>query len=401
MNNISSVERFLLFSAALDPDIYVQCTTSEQRRLVTSGIFVLIPAFLACFSGIFAAPLVFDNSITVFVFPFLYAILIYIIDRAIVMHTKSGEINFPMFVRFMLALLLSLMMSEPLVLHVFRDEIKGTEERRSKAIESQYDSALGVAIKPLLIQIRSNDSIVLASLYAFSTETDGSGGTQTSGIGAVAREKKTIWEDLKKSMDKKNKQIINQIEQLKTISDNRKRTALQAIPKGIAGKMNTLHELADNSYLIWITSLILRIILIIFDMLPILFKLMPTSKRYELYSYLLRQKHECYFDAINAQSGRAFETVQNEVNLISEHQSLNSETRYVQEISEGFRNHIQALTDECYELYKSKKGVEHSIEAMIKDEKLKKAYLERIEDEFVVLINKISKAKGNSSQSKN
>jgi|GEM_PF-3684356 hypothetical protein len=382
MYHITLPERFLLFSAALDPEIYSKCTPTEQQRLLTNGVFVLIPTFVAYFSGTYASPLLFDNPISEFLFPFAFALIIYSIDRAIVMYTKAGEYNFPMLIRFLLAFSLSIIMAEPLVLHIYRDEVTAEEFRKEKQIETHYDSLLRLFVKPSEDQIKTNDSIVDQSLYLYSIETDGSGGTRTAGIGEIAREKKSIWEQQKKTKDEQNAQIAKGIEHLKKSYDEKKQAALAAIPKGIAGKMSVLHELANDSFIIWISSFMLRLILILLDILPILLKLIPLKKREDLYSHLLLQKHDCYFDAVNDQIELTYKTILNKVKLISEDQDQSSELGFAQGTGDNFRKHLQTLTNEWNELYRSKKDAEISIDRSVKDEKLKKIYLNQIQSEF-------------------
>lgn len=402
MQNISWFERILLFSAATDPEIYAKCTYSEQSKLLSNGMFVFIPASMAVFSGAYAAPYLFDSPMQQNVFPLAYGLVVYLIDRAIMLHTKPGERSLALLCRIILALLLSFVLAEPLVLHIFRDNIQEEQARQKRNIEQKSDRLLNDAIKPLEKEKSTYDSMTIANRDIYVREADGSAGTGQKGVGKVSDLKKLVWIESQKDAVDKHKYLNIKIDSIRQSITAQKAVELKFVATGLTGAMKTLHQLADSNFVIWLGCLVLRLILVFLDMLPIFLKINPPKKRSEdLYNYLLGKKNDNYFDAANTHHSVDFELAHNRYKSISEHQLHENELVHLKKFSSDMEKGILALSDEYKYVCVLRQETQASITNMVKDNNMRKIMLKRLEeifDEFICGIGEASKKQNQQFQ---
>ena len=381
MQKLTAIERILLFAAALDPNLYVKCTPTEKYKLLMNGGFVCIPACMALFSGIFASKWLFDDILSRAVLVLFYVMLIFFLDRAILMYTKTGEFNFAMLVRAILAIALSLIMAEPIVLQIFRDEILADESRQISEILAHERSILQAQIKPIEAEITKNDSIMNVYLYELNLESNGQGGSKKYGIGPIFAKRQYLYDEKKREVDISNKAKIDHIHFLRNQSEDRAKSELGNVATGLSGKYNRLAQLAKASPAIYLGSMLWRIVLILFDILPLLLKLIKPKRREDLYPFLLQQQHDGYFDAINTRRKEDYQTILNDVQNLSQQQLKHSQSKCFHDGVDDLKSLIQQLTNDGYDIYRIKKEAEMSLENL-DDKDLKKSFLNHLNQQM-------------------
>ena len=144
--------RFLLFSSGVNMDILLKHCPEEINKYASIGWVILMTAVMAVFSGGYAFYITFDNVILSIFFGILWGIVIFSLDRYIVMSIKKprteklstiwieqdktkkkkmilekiGAIVSTFFMalpRFILAILIAFVVSKPLELRLFQDRI--------------------------------------------------------------------------------------------------------------------------------------------------------------------------------------------------------------------------------------------------------------------------------------
>jgi hypothetical protein len=293
------------------------------------------------------------------------------------MYTKTGELNFALLMRATLALALSFLMAEPIVIEIFSDEIIADEARRMNAIEAHENNLLQMQIAPINLEISKNDSIMNSFLFELNREATGEGGSKKPGTGPIFTKRQHLYDEKKKEVDMNKQQKLEHIQILSKQTEERIRGECKNVATGLSGKYNTLDRLATQSSAIYWGTLLFRIVLVLFDMLPLLIKLIKPKRREELYSYLAQQQNDNYFDALNSQRKSGFQTVSNQVSSLSQHQLSESQRVLRQNTVDNLKIFIQQMANDSYDIHRTKKEAEAMI-ARLDDIDLKKTLIRRL-----------------------
>jgi len=122
---------FLVFCSGCDPDILNECPKSEKVKFSSIGATVLFTGILACLSGGYALHTIFQDIPFSIVLSILFGLLwggiIFNIDRYLVSSLKKqGNIKRELWLatpRFLMAIIISLVVSKPLEVRIFQDRI--------------------------------------------------------------------------------------------------------------------------------------------------------------------------------------------------------------------------------------------------------------------------------------
>jgi hypothetical protein len=357
-----SFSNFLCFSAGIDTEVLSKCPPIEQMKMKNMGVFVLIPASLALFSGSFAATYLYENDFMRYFFPIVFAGLIYTFDRAIVMHTKFGERNFSILPRLVVSVLLSLLLTEPVLLRLFKDKIVADENRRISEIESRADSLIEVHNAPLYVQMRKNDSLLDALENKRIDEMAGISGTGIRGKGPVSEEEKIAFNRRLEKAKSDSAFITYKILAKKKKIEEIAQLEKNAIASDLSGKLETLSQLSDSSPPVWYTTWLFRLLLIVLDLLPILWKLFPINSNELLYDELLQQKHDAIREANRKSQTIGNQNIDTAIEHIYKHDLSEIEIAHLQQQQADMKQKIEAIRKGHYETDQAKRNAVFSIQ---------------------------------------
>jgi|GEM_PF-1219266 hypothetical protein len=122
---------FLIFCSGCDPDILNECPKSEKVKFSSIGATVLFTGILASLSGGYALYTIFQDlqfsGLLAILFGLLWGGIIFNIDRYLVSSLKKqGNIKRELLLatpRFLMAIIISLVVSKPLEVRIFQDRI--------------------------------------------------------------------------------------------------------------------------------------------------------------------------------------------------------------------------------------------------------------------------------------
>ena len=308
---MQKVKTFLLFCAGVDRKLLEKAPTDEPKYMGI-GATILFTGILAFFSGGYALYTVFDNAIIAILFGLIWGLMIFNLDRYIVLSMKSNGSWFKDFMvafpRLVLAIFLALVISKPLELKVFEKEIDAElvqmEQEVYKKQEDQVRSRYAAQItnyqtniqqlKTEIAQKTSNrDSLERMAIQ----EADGTGGSRMRNLGPIYKTKKAAAENAQKELDglmASYSPIIKEQEAaIKTINANinREITSLKrGAYGGLAARMDALDRLASQSEAIFWANLFIMLLFIAIETAPIFVKLIASRSPYD---YVLQEvEHE-------------------------------------------------------------------------------------------------------------
>lgn len=308
---MQKVKQFLLFCAGVDQTLLAKAP-SDEHKYIGIGATVLFTGLLAFFSGGYALFTVFDNAYLAIIFGLIWGLMIFNLDRYIVLSMKSNGSWFKDFMvafpRLVLAVFLALVISKPLELKVFEKEIDAElvqmEQEVYKKQEDQVREryALQVAdyqsniqqLKSEITQKTTNrDSLERMAIQ----EADGTGGSRQRNLGPIYKTKKAAAENAQKELDDLMAAYLPTIDQqeaaiqnINTQINNEITSLKRGTYGGLAARMDALDRLASRSEAIFWANLFIILLFVSIETAPIFVKLIASRSPYD---YVLHElEHE-------------------------------------------------------------------------------------------------------------
>lgn len=316
---MKTLEQFFLYCSGTDASILEKCPT-DRNKYVGIGATVFFTGLFAFFSSGYALYTVFDSYLAAIVFGMVWGLMIFNLDRYIVMSMKRyGQWYRDLLValpRLVLAVLLALVISKPLELRIFEKEInaelvqmeqevfKHQEDKvkdRFTAELNAKNAGLGSLKAEITTKTAARDSLALLALQ----EADGTGGSRHRNLGPIYRAKKAQSERAQTDLD--NTIAANQPRILATESEiasleqkvQQETGALQRSRfDGIAARMEALDRLVKSSAAIFLAGLFITLLFVAIETAPVMVKLISYRSPYD---YLLHE-HEQVFEMANLES---------------------------------------------------------------------------------------------------
>jgi hypothetical protein len=309
---MKNLEQFFLFCAGVDNSILEQCPT-DRNKYAGIGATVFFTGVLAFFSAGYALYTVFDSHFFAVAFGLVWGLMIFNLDRYIVMSMKSRgswwRDAFVALPRMVIAVLLAIVISKPLELKIFEKEIRTELVQIEQEIYKQQDERVKErftgSIKDLRNQIEvlkseitqkamSRDSLVKMAVQ----EADGTGGSKKRNLGPIYLSKKANADQAQTELDqlmavnlsaiKEKEQSISQFEINEQGTMN---TLNRSKYDGFAARIDALSRLTQRSMAIYWASIFIMLLFVAVETAPIMVKLISQRSPYD---YLLHQKEQVF-----------------------------------------------------------------------------------------------------------
>lgn len=309
-------EQFFLFCSGVDTAFLEKCP-SDKNKYVGIGATVFFTGLLAFFSSGYALYTVFESYWAAVVFGLVWGLMIFNLDRYIVLSMKSYgkwwrdlSVALP---RVVLAVLLALVISKPLEMKIFEKEIQSElvqmEQEVFKQQEDRVKQRFQTQIEEQRAQIAALKSEIAAKTAARDTlvrvavqEADGTGGSRQRNLGPIYRAKKAEAEKAEAELTAllaSNQPLILEKEKSVQSLETNIQTEIAALQRsrfnGLAARMEALARLTAKSEAILLASLFITLLFIAIETAPILVKLISYRSPYD---YLLHE-HEQVFEMSN------------------------------------------------------------------------------------------------------
>lgn len=332
------VENFLYFSAGADRDLLARSPYSDRVKLQGIGGVVATTGGLAFLSGSYAFYTIFSPkagylsggaaeqassllpiAVAVF-FGLVWALIIYNLDRFIVAASGSGDGTDEMtwkewktaIPRLLLAIAIGLVLAVPLELRIMKTEIEAALSKRQEArldeLNAQDSLRFEEARKRLdgertriLDEIQKRETILtkldgeLSELtFRLQQELAGEGGSGRRGVGPVAEQNERLRKIQEDRVNNEKSTLQPQIDQLrKEFDDVQRRTEAHLAEKNAVFEDNRRIAAQDDGLMVRqrlaseispLGALAIKLLLILLEIAPILFKMMLNAGPYEYFS---------------------------------------------------------------------------------------------------------------------
>lgn len=290
---ISRAMSFFIFCSAANKEILQRCPLSEYHKYASIGATLFFTGVLAGLSGGYALYTVFDRVTVAIALGVFWGMLIFNLDRFIVSTIKKGSTRYSQVLqiipRALLAIFLAIVISKPLELRIFKQEIDEALhlacQARLEAVNSDYTKKIDHWHQQLRhIKEKVEQRYVIREKYyeEYRCECDGSCGTGARGMGSECRRKEKKYN----KADQEYNDVITEQQALSAQAAlairalERERDAHQASLKntfatGLLAQLQALHQLPQGP------SLAIIFLLIFIEVSPILAKLLSPAGPYD------------------------------------------------------------------------------------------------------------------------
>lgn len=298
-HNFNLFVRFLLVSAGINQEISSKCK-SQIHKFTTIGTAIVVTSVIAVLSGCMFISNYTDSPWIVIGGGFLWGTIIWILERLIVTFTKFGVFNWGTLPRIVMAVILAIVVTMPVMLITFSDSIskKLNNDLKLQITEitlkydddlAKIDNVLNNDFNVLLNkkqQLSQLDSMNIAS-FGSKQKTMNRSERKSSSLSfkqySVTRANleadigkfEAIYNNLKQEKDEE-KNIIRTLKQ--SDIDEVKNEKPQFVNKAVA-----LFELAKTNYIVDWGIWLFHILFFCFELLPITIKLAAPKDTGKIY----------------------------------------------------------------------------------------------------------------------
>lgn len=299
---MSSLKKFFLFCAGTDQTI-LEKAPSDVNKYMGIGATVFFTGVLAFFSSAYALFTVFDSYFMAIVFGMVWGLMIFNLDRYIVMSMKSqGKWwrDFGVAVpRLILAVFLAVVISKPLELKIFEKEINAELVQMEQEIFKEQEDKVNLRYEDAITnneneiaflkseieeKTRKRDTLSLMALQ----EADGTGGSGNKNLGPIYRAKKAQADNAQIELDGLLASHLPKIEEKETAIAEMKTKMSDEIAAldrtkydGMAARMEALDRLTQGSAAIFWANVFIMLLFVSIETAPILVKLISSRSPYD------------------------------------------------------------------------------------------------------------------------
>lgn len=336
LSAMKNIQDFFLFCSGVESSVLEQCPT-DRNKYAGIGATVFFTGVLAFCSSSYALYTVFDSYGMAIAFGLVWGLMIFNLDRYIVMSMKSNGRWFRDFMvafpRILMAVLLALVISKPLELKIFEKEIqaemlqmeqevfKQQEDRVKERYTGQIDQLRAQALQikmDILAKTAYRDSLAKAAVQ----EADGTGGSRKKNLGPIYRAKKEAADQAQVELSAfigENQPLAREKElaaqQLESAAQQDITQLDRGKYDGFAARIDALSRLSGKSLAIWWASLFITLLFIAVETAPILVKLISYRSPYD---FVLHQQEHVYQMANLEQTTLLSNQVNNKVKVDTE-----------------------------------------------------------------------------------
>lgn len=335
MKNFTSFEKCMIENGGHAAQSASYCTDDEILRMKHRGALVFLPVIIACFSMFITVLYLTASVYKACIGGVVWAFCIFLIDRALMSGTAS-LLSFSAIGRILFSVISSLVVAECLVLVVFSDSIRESQQsvmqEKTNNIVRKYD-----AKKDLAFNVYESSRKELESkTKIFTDEIDGKGGSRKRGWGEIGDVKHDNLLMARKKFTADSLKYYKNIEQLDSIQSIEISELKNNKAENISGQLKTLASI-DDDY-IKIAVWLFRFLILLAEMMPIFLK------------YTKPKPSDIYQKVLSLQSQQLLE----ELNLYTKLQMdiLNEKSKNTKskaKIQAGYDNNIDEMS--MYEAY--------------------------------------------------
>lgn len=309
---MKNIQDFFLFCSGVESSVLEKCPT-DCNKYAGIGATVFFTGVLAFCSSAYALFTVFDSYWLAAAFGLVWGLMIFNLDRYIVMSMKSNgkwwRDFFVAFPRLVMAVLLALVISKPLELKIFEKEIRAEMVQMEQEVFKQQEDRVKERFQTEIGTLRGQISAIKSEIAAKTAyrdslskaavqEADGTGGSRKKNLGPIYRAKKEAADRAQAELNTfllESQPLIREKELAAQQFEQQAQTNIAQLERGrfdgLAARLDALSRLAGRSLAIFWASIFITLLFIAVETAPILVKLISYRSPYD---YVLHQQEHVF-----------------------------------------------------------------------------------------------------------
>jgi hypothetical protein len=300
---MNSLNKFLAgYCGCADVSILQQdACRQDRKKYVTIGTSVLFTALLASCSGGFGLFTAFKSVELAAGFGVLWGAVILNIDRAMLINMTPkkaqddtfGKKLFKAVPRLILSVAIGVVISTPLTLKIFEQEINAIlktnyieQEQQQSAKRKNQEKTIKVNVTAIELEIQALQKRRATAEEELTKEIGGKVGSRLEGDGPTAKSIRARIADIDKEISKqeaaKNKELKSIVAQLAKVDENyRAESQARESSNGLLDRIAAREQLKEKNHAAGMAIHGLEFLLIAIEVAPLLIKLMAERGNYE------------------------------------------------------------------------------------------------------------------------
>jgi hypothetical protein len=311
MKRISS---FLLFASGADLQLLEQCP-SEKNKYIGIGGTLFFTGLFAAMAAAYALFTVFDNYYIAAILGIVWGVMIFNLDRFIVSSMRKderpGRELFTAMPRIVMAIIISIVIANPLELKIFSKEIEPELVVMEQKVYENQEALARARFEPRIEQLRqeiqrlkqeiADKSLQRNELVRIAQqEADGTGGSKIKNLGPIYKIKKEDADKAEYELDeltKKNNLRISELESQVSKVESEMQNTTEALVHskldGPAARMEALNRLTEQSTAMWWAHAFILLLFLMVESAPILVKLISRKGPYDSLLHIAEHNYRC------------------------------------------------------------------------------------------------------------
>lgn len=297
-----NIKVFFWICSGATISILKRCPT-EQSKYAGIGATIFFTGLLAGLSSGYALYSVFDSIGYAILFGTIWGLMIFNLDRLIVLSMRKSDQRYKEFIqampRLILAILIALVISKPLEIKIFEKEIATEVQTLEQEILREQESSISLRYNFTLDSLRNETTRLISEVETkqikrdelfklAQEEADGTGGTKKRNAGPIYRIKLADAERVQgelEALQSRNNNLMAGVEaSIKSfqtdLNDNRQKLE-EPNMQGLSFKLTALNRLGNKYQTIWLANWFIILLFITIEIAPILTKLISPIGPYD------------------------------------------------------------------------------------------------------------------------
>ncbi|MEM9548673.1 MAG: DUF4407 domain-containing protein [Bacteroidota bacterium] len=322
---MSGLTSFFLFCAGADQSI-LKRTPTDVNKYSSIGATVFFTGIFAAIAGGFALYSVFKSVPVAIFFGVTWGLMIFNLDRYIVMSIKKKDNKWQelgmAFPRLVLAVLIAFVIAKPLELKLFESEINSELVLKEQQRFKEQEEAVRTRYSPEIERMQADIEVLNAQIEAKRAkrdqlnqlaieEADGTGGSGMRNLGPIYKAKKKDADNSQKELENTLVTLNPEIEAKRTEIKNMEALMNGDLTKmekvkldGFAARLDALGNLASKSSTIFWASIFITLLFIAIETAPLFVKLIsersPYDFRLDQHESMVKNGHSVFVNRLNS-----------------------------------------------------------------------------------------------------
>ena len=276
----SFIRKLTLGAAGVDNTTISQCTSSEQTKYSILGSLVFIPITTGVIAMAFASSYFTHNLLLIGAICLMWAGVVFVIERALIAGLRPRTWSWAVPVRIILAFAMSCIITELLMIFIFKADIYTRIAEKTATQTEQIYSAGNARVEELKADLARRKELLDQKEKAYLDEIDGRNGTGIHGYGPSAKAKeealnqeRAYYEDAKQRLeDEINAAALPRDQNVTAYTDEQNPGLLKCIV--------ALYELSSEERNVSLALWICHIFLFFIEIFPLVVKISYDGTQY-------------------------------------------------------------------------------------------------------------------------